>query len=85
MKRRAEHCHASADEPLGIDLDIRDSTNPDTGGHDDDCGYDLSGVVLAVEHPFHEADHRNHAQFGDLQILNLSHTEATQVQIDGPA
>jgi hypothetical protein len=29
--------------------------------------------VLAVEHPFHEADHRNHAQFGDLQVRTVSH------------
>jgi hypothetical protein len=85
LKRRAEHCHASADEPLGIDLDIRDRANPDTGGHDNHCRDDLGGVVLAVQHPFHEADHRNHAQFGDLQNPSFSHTrtQATQAENGG--
>ena len=34
--------------------------------------------MLAVQHPFHEADHRNHAQFGDLhKFLVLSLTSNT--------
>jgi hypothetical protein len=66
LKRRAEDSHASADESLGIDLHIRDRANPNTRRHDDHGRYNLGGVVLAVEHPFHQANHRDHAQFRDL-------------------
>ena len=73
-----QNSHTRAKESLGIDLDIRDRANPDAGRHNDHRGNNLGGVVLAVQHPFHEADHRNHAQFGDLhKFLVLSLTSST--------
>jgi hypothetical protein len=68
LKRCAEHSDASANEALGVDLDIGDRANPHTCCDDNHCRYDLGGVVFAVDHPFHQADDRNHAQLGNLQI-----------------